>query len=176
MVSPTVLMITPQCTEHPLVYSWYPPTVLMITPGVLKSPSVLHTPRCTAQTLCRVDILEKFKHLIRKYPTAFWLPDTPLTVIPGHEHRILTGDAAPSYQLPYRKSPSELSAIKTELEHMLKLKIIKTSNSPWGSPCILVKKPAEHGKPQPPRFVVDYRRLNAMTQSDGYPYPPLVTF
>ena len=119
----------------------------------------------------RPDILEKFKNLIRKYPTAFWLPDTLLTVIPGHEHRILTCDAAPSYQLPYRKSPSELSAIKTELERMLKLKIIEPSNSPWGSPCILVKKPAEQGKPQPPRFVVDYRRLNAMTQSDGYPIP-----
>ena len=54
---------------------------------------------------------------------------------------------------------------------MLKLKIIEPSNSPWGSPCILVKKPAEQGKPQPPRFVVDYRRLNAITESDGYPIP-----
>ena len=78
-----------------------------------------------------------------------------------------------SYQLPYRKSPSELSAIKTELERMLKLKIIEPPNSPWGSPCILVKKPAEQGKPQTPRFVVDYRYLNAMTQSDGYLIPPV---
>ena len=54
---------------------------------------------------------------------------------------------------------------------MLKLNIIEPSNSPWGSPCILVKKPAEQGKPQPPQFVVDYRRLIAMTQSDGYPIP-----
>ena len=49
----------------------------------------------------RSDILATFKNLIRKYPTAFWLPDTPLTIILGHEHHILTGDAAPSYQLPY---------------------------------------------------------------------------
>ena len=59
---------------------------------------------------------------------------------------------------------------------MLKLKIIEPSNSPWGSPCILVKKPAEQGRPQRPRFVFDYRRLNAITESDGYPIPPLVTF
>ena len=124
----------------------------------------------------RPDILEKFENLIRKYPTAFWLPDTPLTVIPGHEHRSLTGDAAPSNQLPNQKSPSELSAIKTELGRMLKLKIIEPSNNLWGSPSILVKKPAEQGKPQPLRFVVDYRRLNAITESDGTPYPPLVTF
>ena len=115
----------------------------------------------------RRDILGKFKNLIRKYPTAFWLLDMPLTVIPGHEHRILTGDAAPSYQLPYRKSPSELSVIKSELERMLKLKIIEPSNSPWGSPCILVKKPAEQGKPQPPRFVVDYHHLNAHHKTQG---------
>ena len=80
------------------------------------------------------DILEKFKSLIQKYPTAFWLPDMPLTIIPGHEHHILTGDAVPSYQLPYRKSPNKISAIKIELERMLKLKIIEPSNSPWGSP------------------------------------------
>ena len=106
----------------------------------------------------RPHILEKFKNSIRKYPTAFWLPDTPLAVIPGHEHRILTGHAAPSYQLPSRKSPNKFTSVKTELERMLKLKIIEPSNSPWGSPCILVKKPAEQAKPQP------------------HTYPPLVTF
>ena len=118
-------------------------------------------------------IAAKFKNLIRKYLIAFWLPDTPLTIIPGNEHcnNILTGDVAPGYQLPYRKSLSELSAIKTELDCMLKLKIIEPSDSPWGSPCILVKKPAEQGKPQPPWFAVDYCRLNAITESDGYLIP-----
>ena len=54
---------------------------------------------------------------------------------------------------------------------MLKLNIVHQSNSAWGAPSILVRKPLEKGKPQPPRFVVDYHRLNAVTSSYGYPIP-----
>ena len=56
---------------------------------------------------------------------------------------------------------------------MLKLKIIQPSQSESGSPCILVRKHPEKGKLQPPRFVVDYRRLDSVTQGDGYPLPSI---
>ena len=81
--SPTCIMISPQCTEHPPMYSWYPPDVLMVSPGVLNvpwcthdipphaswyppdvlmispdvlmvSPDVLNIPRCTEHRLYRV--------------------------------------------------------------------------------------------------------------------------
>eukprot|EP00112_Aurelia_sp_Birch-Aquarium-sp1_P006609 Seg1725.9 transcript_id=Seg1725.9/GoldUCD/mRNA.D3Y31 product="Retrovirus-related Pol polyprotein from transposon 297" protein_id=Seg1725.9/GoldUCD/D3Y31 len=115
--------------------------------------------------------MEKFKGLFHKYPHAFYLPNSPLSEIKGFYHDIHTGDSPPVYRLPYRKSPAELTAIKEELERMIRLKIIQPSNSPWGAPCILVRKPLEKGKPQPPRFVVDYRGLNAVTLGDGYPIP-----
>ena len=54
---------------------------------------------------------------------------------------------------------------------MLALGIIQPSHSPWGAPRIQVRKPLEKGIPQPPRFVVDYRGLNAITSGDGYPIP-----
>ena len=44
--TPTVLMISSQCTEHPPMYS-------------MIFPSVLNIPRCTAQTLCRVVMAER---------------------------------------------------------------------------------------------------------------------
>ena len=54
---------------------------------------------------------------------------------------------------------------------MLKLHVVKPNFSTWGAPCILVRKPQEKGLPQPPRFVVDYRGLNAVTSWDGYTIP-----
>ena len=111
------------------------------------------------------DIMKRFKELICQYPTAFLLPGSPLRAVKGFEHRIDTGDAPPIYSHPYKKSPAELRAIKTEIERMLKLKIVQPSQSEWGSPCILVRKPPKKGQLQPPRFVVDYRRLNSVTHS-----------
>ena len=114
------------------------------------------------------DIMKRFKELICQYPTVFLLPGNPLRAVQGFKHRIDTGDAPPVYSHPYKKSPAELRAIKTEIE-----KIIQPSQSEWGSPCILVRKPPEKSKLQPPRFVVDYRRLNSVTQGDGYPIPSI---
>ena len=116
-------------------------------------------------------LLSNLKEILRKYPEAFHLPGTPLGTIKGFYHNINTRDSPPVYQLPYRKSPAELSAIKNELQRMLSLNIIKPSHSPYGSLCILVCKPLEKSKAQPPWFVMDYRRLNAITLGDGYPIP-----
>ena len=116
-------------------------------------------------------IMTRFKDLIRKYAHAIYLPGTSLNTIKGFHHNIHTGDSPPVYRLPYGKSPHELAAIKDELQKMLKLHIIRPSFSTWGAPCILVHKPIEKGLPQPPRFVVDYRGLNAVTSGDGYPIP-----
>ena len=128
----------------------------------LHSPKYAHVP---------TKILQQFKALLRKYPQAFHLPTSPLYPIKGFYHDIDTGDSPPVYKLPYRKSPAELQAIKNELERMLRLRIIEPSHSPWGVPRILVHKLLENGKPQPPRFVIDYRGLNAVNKGDGYPIP-----
>ena len=115
--------------------------------------------------------MQQFKGLLRKYPEAFYLPGTKLGTVKDFYHNINTGQSPPVYRLPYRKSPAELCAIKSELQKMLALGIIQPSHSPWGAPCILVRKPLENGIPQPPRFVVDYRGLNAITSGNGYPIP-----
>ena len=91
--------------------------------------------------------MDQIKEILRKYPEAFHWSDTPLGTIKGFYHNIDIGDSPPVYQLPYRKIPSELCAIKNELQRMLSMNIIQQSHSPYGSPCILVRKPLEKGQP-----------------------------
>lgn len=109
--------------------------------------------------------MKKFKDLISQYPTAFLLPGGRLGAVEDFEHRIDTADALPMYSHQYKKSP--------EIERMLQLKIIQPSQSEWGSPCILVRKPPEKEEQQPLKFVVDCRRLNSVTKGDGYPIPSI---
>ena len=51
---------------------------------------------------------------------------------------------------------------------------IQLSKSPWGASAILVRRKDLHGKPQPCRFVIDYRALNSVNKSDGFPLPQVI--
>ncbi|EYC04035.1 hypothetical protein Y032_0090g2380 [Ancylostoma ceylanicum] len=56
--------------------------------------------------------------------------------------------------------------IARQIQEMLKQRIIEPSSSPFCAPIVLVKK-----KDRTRRFVVDYRRLNAITKSETYIIP-----
>ena len=77
-----------------------------------------------------------------------------------------TGSQSPLAEHPRRVSPLNRQIIHDEVQKMLNNGIISPSNSPWASPVVIVKKPDGS-----PRFCVDYRRLNAITQKDIYPLP-----
>ena len=82
------------------------------------------------------------------------------------EAEINTGDALPVHARPYRLSPGERDTIRKEVAKMLKLGVIKPSNSPWASLPVLVTKP-DGSK----RFCVDYRGVNQVTKVDAMPLP-----
>jgi hypothetical protein len=83
------------------------------------------------------------------------------------EHKIKTKDDDPIYIPPYRKSEAEREIIRREIQEMLDAKIIRKSNSPWSSPCLLVPKKNTTKK----RLVIDYRPLNAKTIQQNWPIP-----
>ena len=53
-----------------------------------------------------------------------------------------------------------------QVQQMLSSNVIRTSNSPWASPVVMVRK-----KDGSLRFCVDFRQLNAATVKDAHPLP-----
>ena len=82
------------------------------------------------------------------------------------KHKINTGSAFPIKQAPRRMPLAKREIAEAEIDKMLKEDIIEPSNSPWSSPVVLVNK-----KDGSPRFCVDFRKLNGVTEKDAYSLP-----
>ncbi|KAL2079452.1 hypothetical protein ACEWY4_025196 [Coilia grayii] len=81
-------------------------------------------------------------------------------------HYIYTNTQVPIKQKPYRLSVVKQAMVKQKLQEMLESGIVEPSFSGWASPVVLVPK-----KDGGYRFCVDYRKLNAVTETDAYPLP-----
>ena len=82
------------------------------------------------------------------------------------KHQILTGDATPIAQTPYRTDPKNREFLKKKIIKMEEQGIVQKSSSPWASPVVIVDK-----KGGDKRICIDYRKLNAITKADAYPLP-----
>ena len=80
--------------------------------------------------------------------------------------KIDTGNHAPIKQMPFRIPPNLREELEKQIREMLKFKIIEHSRSPWCSPILFVRK--ENGEW---RLCVDFRKINAITRKDSYPWP-----
>ena len=107
----------------------------------------------------------KLRSLLHEYSDLFNENISDETTNLG-EHSINTRDAIPTKVIYNRNSYKENEVIKSEIENMLKLKIIRPSRSEWTAPVVLVKK-----KDGSIRFCVDFRKLNNVTVKEIYPLP-----
>lgn len=71
---------------------------------------------------------------------------------------------------PIPASPVDLEEFEKQIAELIKLKLIRTSSSPWSSPAFMVRNHAEikRGKA---RLVINFRRLNECTEKDAYRFP-----
>lgn len=84
---------------------------------------------------------------------------------------ISEGREEPPNEQCRRLSPDEYAALKAEVDKQLKQRIIMPIVSPFSAaPMLIAKPPLPDGTPQY-RVVLDFRRLNAMTEKDTYPLP-----
>ena len=72
----------------------------------------------------------------------------------------------PIKQRSYRLSPVKQAIQEEKLGKMLVAGVVEPFHSGWVSPVVL--PPKKHGGH---RFCVDYRKLNAVTETDAYPLP-----
>ena len=109
---------------------------------------------------------DQLKQLLSNYSDIFATHDRDLGRTDLASHTISLENSTPIRQRPYRVSPANKPHISTHIQEMLDHNIIRPSQSPWSSPVIIIPK-----KDGGTRFVVDYRKLNQVTQKDSYPLP-----
>ena len=80
-----------------------------------------------------------------------------------------TGDAKPVRKRPYRQSSQMQREMELLIDEMLAAKIIQPSDSPWSSPCLLIKKSGTNEY----RFVNDLRAVNKLTKPMFWPLPTM---
>ena len=103
-------------------------------------------------------------NLLAKHINTFPAPGTPITGrTDAVEHDIDTGSTRPIRCNP--RKPKKIKIQQELVDKMLEEGQIEHSVSAWSAPTVLVTK-----KDGSTRFCVDYRRLNARTKKDAFPF------
>ena len=93
-----------------------------------------------------------------------------MTDLPGKtnldEHSIKLSTSEPIRSKPYPLPYALQETVDSEVKQMLKMGIIQSSNSPYASPIVLIKK-----KDGGNRFCIDFRKINKITKFDAEPIP-----
>ncbi|KAI2654662.1 Retrovirus-related Pol polyprotein [Labeo rohita] len=105
----------------------------------------------------------KLQNLVSQFGVVFSSQPGQTNVV---QHDIRTPPGVIVRQRPYQVPEARQQAIEEEVQQMLKLGVIEPSRSPWSSPIVMVPKPdgSLH-------FCNDFRRLNEVSEFNGYPMP-----
>ena len=133
--------------------------------------AVFARPRENPAAASGIDAIEDpdVRALVKEYECVF--PDKLPAVLPpkrGVEHRIelKPGAKIPPVRPLRHQSSKDLETFDAYIKECLEAGIIRTSQSPYGSMALIVRK-----KDGTPRVVIDYRGLNEITVKNGYPLP-----
>ncbi|UYV74788.1 hypothetical protein LAZ67_12000984, partial [Cordylochernes scorpioides] len=107
----------------------------------------------------------EFKKLLEHNRNVFFQHAIDLGKV-AIQHKIITKSEQPISLRPYRRPLKEYEEIAEQVKELLEHKLIRTSDSPWAFPVVMVPK-----KDGNKRMLIDYRRLNEITLDDRQPLP-----
>ena len=114
-----------------------------------------------------VEHKQQLETLLRKYRKTVALHGEPLGFTHLTQHHIhLKPGTQPIYTPAYRIPHSRKAMVHATIEEMLSQGIIQPSMSPWNSPLFLI--PKKDGTFRP---VIDFRKVNTVTEPDRSPMP-----
>eukprot|EP00915_Cephaloidophora_sp_WS-2016_P009643 GHVH01013847.1.p1 GENE.GHVH01013847.1~~GHVH01013847.1.p1 ORF type:complete len:193 (+),score=21.47 GHVH01013847.1:474-1052(+) len=98
--------------------------------------------------------------------------DPPRSLPPHRPEYDMVIDIEPGSKIPsvapYKQSEHEREIVETIIKDYLDKGIVRPSNSPYGAPCLLVKK-----KDGSYRMCIDYRQINRITKNYSFPMPDI---
>lgn len=109
-------------------------------------------------------LLAKIETLCEEYADIFDIPTQPADV-PAFKIK-LNPNADLPYTPPRRMAPKVMADLRTEVDDLVRLRIMRKSTSSVASPCVPVRKPDGTY-----RLCADYRELNEATEPMRYPTP-----
>ncbi|KAL9958151.1 hypothetical protein ACROYT_G035126 [Oculina patagonica] len=111
----------------------------------------------------RDDQRDEFLNLAHQFSSLFTeAPGTTNLV----QHHIKLTSVEPVRSKPYPVPYSLRESLKEDINNMIKMGVVRESNSPYSSPVVVVKK-----KDGTNRVCFDYRKLNKLTVFDPEPMP-----
>lgn len=117
---------------------------------------------------------DEFYKLISKFSDVFCLPEETLATNNFYSQNIELKDKVPVYIPNYKSIHSQNDEINSQIQKMLKDKIIEPSVSSYNSPILLVPKKSDDNTKKW-RLVVDFRQLNKKVLEDKFPLPRIDT-
>jgi len=106
------------------------------------------------------NLTTEFSDVLREPPPGLPRWRETISTIPTIE------GAKPPYRAPFRLSPAERRELEKQIAHLLEMKYIQPSTSPYGAPVLFIPKPDGTL-----RMCLDYRMLNSITVKNRYPVP-----
>ena len=113
---------------------------------------------------------ETIKKIICCFHDIFTLETDPLPCINSTSHEIHPRQDKPINIKSYKSPECYKTEIQTQIKQMLDKEIIEHSDSLFNAPLWVVPKKAESGK-QKWRIVIDFKKLNEITDQNAYPLP-----